>query len=97
MIPGPVVFGALIDKSCILWQHTCGGDSGVCLLFNTALFRLYTYGVTFAFELLAFLLSLLLLYFVSHMEFPDEEVGDEVVVDGKSGADKHEIIQEHGV
>ncbi|ELU08004.1 hypothetical protein CAPTEDRAFT_23442, partial [Capitella teleta] len=39
LIPGPVLFGSLVDKSCILWQKTCSGGSGVCLLFDTANFR----------------------------------------------------------
>ena len=28
-IPGPILFGALIDNTCRLWQDTCGMD-GAC-------------------------------------------------------------------
>jgi len=32
-IPGPVLFGYFLDRSCILWEPTCGG-AGSCLLYN---------------------------------------------------------------
>lgn len=34
-IPAPMVFGRLIDESCILWeQDSCGFNSGSCLLYD---------------------------------------------------------------
>jgi solute carrier organic anion transporter family, member 4A len=33
-IPAPILFGRLIDESCILWQESCGNDSGACLLYD---------------------------------------------------------------
>lgn len=35
-MPGPVVFGAFIDKTCILWEETCSGR-GSCLEYNNEL------------------------------------------------------------
>lgn len=35
-MPGPVVFGAFIDKTCILWEETCSGK-GSCLEYNNEL------------------------------------------------------------
>ncbi|UYV75934.1 SLCO4A1 [Cordylochernes scorpioides] len=32
-IPAPLLFGVMIDRSCILWQDTCSG-SGSCLAFD---------------------------------------------------------------
>lgn len=32
-IPAPIVFGRLIDESCILWQDSCG-ETGACLLYD---------------------------------------------------------------
>ena len=32
-IPAPIFFGALIDKTCQLWQKTCSGG-GACLFYN---------------------------------------------------------------
>ena len=35
-MPGPVMFGAFIDKTCILWEETCSGR-GSCLEYNNEL------------------------------------------------------------
>jgi len=50
LLPSPIVYGALIDKSCILWQEECG-DTTNCLLYNTENLRkivmLFTAGIIF--------------------------------------------------
>lgn len=35
-MPGPVLFGAFIDKTCVLWEETCSGK-GSCLEYNNEL------------------------------------------------------------
>ncbi|XP_011661417.1 solute carrier organic anion transporter family member 4A1-like isoform X4 [Strongylocentrotus purpuratus] len=32
-IPGPILFGAIIDSTCLRWQETCG-ERGACWLYN---------------------------------------------------------------
>lgn len=38
-IPAPIVFGNLIDSTCILWQSTCGEKGGRCLIYDIESFR----------------------------------------------------------
>ncbi|CAH2050576.1 unnamed protein product, partial [Iphiclides podalirius] len=39
-IPAPIVFGNLIDSTCILWKQSCGGEKGGrCLLYDIEQFR----------------------------------------------------------
>ncbi|XP_036321065.1 solute carrier organic anion transporter family member 4A1 [Rhagoletis pomonella] len=33
-IPAPMIFGTLIDDSCILWQETCVVGGGACLVYD---------------------------------------------------------------
>uniref|UniRef100_T1JNZ4 Solute carrier organic anion transporter family member n=1 Tax=Strigamia maritima TaxID=126957 RepID=T1JNZ4_STRMM len=33
-IPSPIVFGALMDSTCILWHSTCEGEFGNCRVYN---------------------------------------------------------------
>lgn len=40
-IPAPILFGRLIDESCILWQESCGLDSGACLLYDNKVMSKY--------------------------------------------------------
>ena len=32
-IPSPILFGAIIDKSCLLWEDNCG-DTGSCYFYD---------------------------------------------------------------
>ena len=39
-IPSPIVFGNVIDSTCIVWKANCGIQGGFCLLYNIEQFRL---------------------------------------------------------
>ncbi|XP_033640416.1 solute carrier organic anion transporter family member 4A1-like [Asterias rubens] len=32
-VPGPIIFGSIIDRSCVLWENSCG-DSRQCWLYD---------------------------------------------------------------
>ncbi|XP_039249846.2 solute carrier organic anion transporter family member 4A1-like [Styela clava] len=37
MIPGPIIFGAMIDGTCLLWEEaTCNSDKGSCLMYKNS-------------------------------------------------------------
>lgn len=39
MLPAPMVFGAIIDSSCMVWQRECGEDTN-CVLYNNDTLRM---------------------------------------------------------
>lgn len=39
-IPAPIIYGRIIDITCISWSYKCGG-LGNCQLYDPLLFRLY--------------------------------------------------------
>lgn len=39
-IPGPIAFGWVIDKACLLWQDLCG-QNGFCLVYQNAAMSRY--------------------------------------------------------
>ena len=43
-IPGPLVFGALFDASCVYWQEECG-DRGNCWVYHNEDLSLRMFGV----------------------------------------------------
>ena len=73
-LPAPLLFGALIDSTCILWDESCG-KRGACLLYDTAAFRYLTYGVGVG--VLTFVLSCkaILWYLIRDMTFEDADSG----------------------
>jgi solute carrier organic anion transporter family, member 3A len=38
-IPAPILFGNLIDSSCLLWKSNCGETGGRCLVYDIEKFR----------------------------------------------------------
>jgi len=33
-VVGPVLFGLVIDRSCVLWEKKCDGSTGACLYYD---------------------------------------------------------------
>ena len=44
-IPGPIIFGALFDGSCLYWQEECG-DRGNCWVYDNDDLSLGLFGVS---------------------------------------------------
>ena len=49
-VPGPMVYGSLIDTTCLLWRQTCG-ERGDCLLYDKDRFGNNIFAITAAFKL----------------------------------------------
>ncbi|XP_060600480.1 solute carrier organic anion transporter family member 1C1-like isoform X2 [Ruditapes philippinarum] len=61
-MPGPVIFGAIVDGTCSLWKYTCG-ERQSCLLYDIILFRKVIHGYgTIATALSIFTVFLLYIY-----------------------------------
>lgn len=41
LIPGPIMYGRIIDETCIVWSEQCSGRKGNCQLYDQRLFRYY--------------------------------------------------------
>ncbi|KAG5676086.1 hypothetical protein PVAND_005940 [Polypedilum vanderplanki] len=41
LIPGPIIFGRIIDETCLVWTEQCSGRKGNCQLYDQKLFRYY--------------------------------------------------------
>ncbi|XP_066444470.1 solute carrier organic anion transporter family member 2B1 [Eleutherodactylus coqui] len=61
-LPGPVMFGSMIDSTCILWGKKCGAKAA-CQYYNNSLLRLRYIGLQILFEIGA-LIFFIAVYFV---------------------------------
>ncbi|KAG8321501.1 hypothetical protein J6590_045567 [Homalodisca vitripennis] len=43
-VPCPIVYGAIVDSACLLWDTVCG-KQGACRLYDTKMFRLFFHGL----------------------------------------------------
>lgn len=62
LIPGPVIFGRIIDSTCVVWGQKCG-QRGDCQLYDKDLFRYYVNITSFAFTALGVLFDILVWYY----------------------------------
>nr|NP_609293.2 organic anion transporting polypeptide 30B, isoform B [Drosophila melanogaster]NP_723463.1 organic anion transporting polypeptide 30B, isoform A [Drosophila melanogaster]NP_995668.1 organic anion transporting polypeptide 30B, isoform C [Drosophila melanogaster]AAF52781.2 organic anion transporting polypeptide 30B, isoform A [Drosophila melanogaster]AAN10695.1 organic anion transporting polypeptide 30B, isoform B [Drosophila melanogaster]AAS64664.1 organic anion transporting polypeptide 30B, len=52
-IPAPILFGNLIDSTCILWKSSCGEKGGRCLIYDIEKFRYKYVGLCASVKLIA--------------------------------------------
>lgn len=52
-IPAPILFGNLIDSTCLLWKNSCGEKGGRCLMYDIEQFRYRYVGLCAAIKILA--------------------------------------------
>lgn len=67
-IPSPIVFGNVIDSTCLVWKNHCGQQGGFCLLYNIEQFRLRYVGVCSAFKITAAILFFFDLLLICYRE-----------------------------
>lgn len=73
LIPGPIIYGYIIDGTCSIWNYKCG-KRGNCQLYNTTQFR---YNVNIAAMALTFIgvtFDVLVWYYCKNIDlYGDEE------------------------
>ncbi|XP_055022096.1 solute carrier organic anion transporter family member 4A1 [Boleophthalmus pectinirostris] len=57
-IPGPIIFGFMVDRSCLLWQNKCG-EQGSCFLYKNTDMSRFTLIAGIIYKILATVLFLL--------------------------------------
>lgn len=64
-IPYPVIYGAIMDRSCLVWEVNCGAR-GNCWVYDAAMFRYLLHGASMGFIVLGALFSLGIYVFGRH-------------------------------
>lgn len=73
MIPGRILYGYVIDSTCIIWNDKCG-QRGHCELYDQELFRYYIYGLSVVFATMAYSCEIFSWYFGKHIKLYDEPI-----------------------
>ena len=71
-IPGPNVFGRIVDTTCRVWQETCG-HVGACWIYDVDKYGYLLQGTASAIKGLAAIMMLVTTLCLRNMSFPDEE------------------------
>jgi len=67
MLPSPIIYGAIIDKSCILWQTECGETTN-CLLYDSQHLRKVMMLTTAAIASLGVLCDVVVCYYAKDVD-----------------------------
>jgi len=74
MLPSPIIFGAIIDNTCLLWQEECGETTN-CLLYDTDMLRTYLMYTTAFIMLFGVIADVGVVYFAKDLDiFPEDKV-----------------------
>lgn len=67
-IPAPILFGNLIDSTCLLWKSSCGERAGRCLLYDIEQFRYKYVGLCAGIKIMALAIFVLDWWLVRHQK-----------------------------
>lgn len=71
-IPGPILYGAIIDSTCLVWEETCD-NRGNCWLYNPDTFRLYINSTAACLTSLAVALDVAVCYLGKSLSLYEDE------------------------
>ncbi|XP_074110780.1 organic anion transporting polypeptide 74D [Cotesia typhae] len=75
-VPCPIVYGAVVDSACLVWDNSCG-ERGACWLYDSNIFRMFFHGTTGGILTLAFIVDLVVWYKAGKINFVDEQTAQE--------------------
>lgn len=67
LIPGPIIFGRVIDSACLVWNFKCGRQ-GNCQLYDPIKFRYFLHSNSALFIFLGAFFDLLVWYYGKDLE-----------------------------
>lgn len=73
LIPGPIIYGRIIDNTCLLWNYKCG-RRGNCQLYDPIMFRYYLHSTSAIFIFFAASFDLLVWFHSKNLKlYGDDE------------------------
>nr|XP_014286184.2 solute carrier organic anion transporter family member 2A1 [Halyomorpha halys] len=71
-IPGPILFGYIIDSSCLIWEENCG-VKGSCTFYDRDSFRHYMNGTAACLTIIGVVLDVIVCYLGKNLSLYEEE------------------------
>lgn len=72
LIPGPIIFGRIIDSTCLSWSYKCG-ERGNCQLYDQDLYRYLVNGAGMLLALCGGFFDTLVWYHCKNLNLYDEK------------------------
>ncbi|CAG2173397.1 unnamed protein product [Oppiella nova] len=96
-IPYPLIFGAVVDSTCLVWESKCG-KTGNCWIYDQDKFRYYLHGTALAFMCVGSLMDLGIIWNAKKRltNFYDDPIDSKVEKETTNG-DNNNVIAMTGV
>lgn len=72
LIPGPIIYGIVIDNTCTMWNNICG-IRGNCQLYDQETFRYNVNALSMLLTFVGIFLDLILWHYGKNMKLYDED------------------------
>ncbi|XP_043234790.1 solute carrier organic anion transporter family member 74D-like isoform X2 [Amphibalanus amphitrite] len=73
-IPAPILFGAVVDQTCLVWEEKACGGKGNCLYYDTDKLRVYLHTAVIIPFAISFLLDMVVIYLSRNLKlYGDDE------------------------
>ncbi|XP_076283675.1 organic anion transporting polypeptide 74D [Lasioglossum baleicum] len=79
-VPCPIVYGAVVDSACLVWEYACG-QRGACWLYDSNVFRMFYHGTTGGILVLAFVVDIVVWYKAGSINFVEEQETEDGTVE----------------
>ncbi|GIY61150.1 solute carrier organic anion transporter family member 2A1 [Caerostris extrusa] len=96
-IPYPLIYGALTDASCLVWEKSCG-KTGNCWIYDADKFRFLLHGVSAGFVFLGCLTDVMVCILSPRLKnLYDDDDEDAAKKKNEKGIDENEIVNNGGM
>ncbi|XP_031628442.1 solute carrier organic anion transporter family member 74D-like [Contarinia nasturtii] len=89
-IPCPIIFGYIIDSTCLIWNYK-GGQQGNCLLYDPVKFRHYFHSARAFFLVTALCFDFMIGYYGKHLDLYCDSGEGKGEITKKQKDDSHEL------
>lgn len=77
LIPGPIIYGIVIDNACTVWNNVCG-IRGNCQLYDQTKFRYYVNSLSLVLTVCGIVLDIFVWQYSKDLQLYDENEGKAV-------------------
>lgn len=79
-VPCPIIYGAVVDSACLVWETICG-KQGACSLYDVDTFRYFFLGTTSGIMVLAFIMDLVVWHKAHRIDIDPESSNSDAEVE----------------
>lgn len=93
LIPGPILYGRIIDETCIVWTEQCNGRKGNCQLYDQKLFRYYVNLTAFCLTSIGVFFDVLVWKNGRHLDLYTERTDEEMRQQKKAKSNNNNLTK----